>query len=159
MRQLRSVTLSSALSVVLFATTALVAQQPAQKPPPAAPAGRRAGRGEGREAGQHDEVCDIERWNQDRVPTRMALAPQLCCCTGRAKRGTEWHRIDYIKRLAPNFTVIGVDLRGNGESDKPTKVEAYAIDRLMEDLLAVADAAGAQRFHVWGFAYGGMVGR
>ena len=29
----------------------------------------------------------------------------------------------------------------------------------MEDLLAVADAAGAQRFHVWGYAYGGIVGR
>jgi pimeloyl-ACP methyl ester carboxylesterase len=78
---------------------------------------------------------------------------------GAGQSRQEWARTDYVKRLAPNFTVIAVDLRGNGESDKPLKTESYAIDRHVEDLLAVADAAGAQRFHLWGFAYGGIVGR
>src|SRR6266545_2573223 len=85
--------------------------------------------------------------------------PAIMLLHGAGQTRQEWQRTDYVKRLSPQFTVITVDLRGNGESDKPTKVEAYAIDRLTEDLLAVADAAGAQRFHVWGFAYGAVVGR
>ncbi len=85
--------------------------------------------------------------------------PAIMLLHGAGQTRQEWQRTDYVKRLSPQFTVITVDWRGNGESDKPTKVEAYAIDRLTEDLLAVADAAGAQRFHVWGFAYGAVVGR
>lgn len=85
--------------------------------------------------------------------------PALMLLHGAGQTRQEWHRFDHIKRLSPQFTVIAVDLRGNGESDKPTKVESYAVQRLVEDLLAVADGAGAQRFHVWGFAYGGLVGR
>ena len=85
--------------------------------------------------------------------------PALMLLHGAGQSRQEWHRFDHVKRLSPQFTVIAVDLRGNGESDKPTKVESYAIDRLIEDLLAVADGAGAQRFHLWGFAYGGIVGR
>jgi pimeloyl-ACP methyl ester carboxylesterase len=85
--------------------------------------------------------------------------PAIMLLHGAGQTRAEWSRTDYIKRLAPNFTVIAVDLRGRGESDKPTKPEAYALDRFAEDLVAVADAAGAKRFHVWGYAYGGLIGR
>lgn len=85
--------------------------------------------------------------------------PAIMLLHGAGQSRSEWSRTDYVKRLAPTFTVIAVDLRGNGESDKPTRPEAYALDRFAEDLLAVADAAGAKRFHVWGFAYGGVIGR
>jgi pimeloyl-ACP methyl ester carboxylesterase len=85
--------------------------------------------------------------------------PAIMLLHGAGQNRSEWNRTDYIKRLAPTFTVIAVDLRGNGESDKPTTPEAYALERLTEDLLAVADAVGAKQFHVWGFAYGGIIGR
>jgi pimeloyl-ACP methyl ester carboxylesterase len=85
--------------------------------------------------------------------------PAVMLLHGAGQTRQEWQRTDYIKRLAPNFTVISIDLRGSGESDKPATPEAYAIDRVVEDLLAVADAAGAERFHLWGYAYGAVVGR
>lgn len=85
--------------------------------------------------------------------------PAIMLLHGAGQTRAEWSRTDYVKRLAPSFTVIAVDLRGSGESDKPTRTEAYAIERMVEDLLAVADAAKAPRFHVWGFAYGGIIGR
>jgi pimeloyl-ACP methyl ester carboxylesterase len=52
-----------------------------------------------------------------------------------------------------------MDLRGHGESDKPTSVEAYAIDRLTDDIVAVAEAARVARFAVWGYSYGGNIAR
>jgi pimeloyl-ACP methyl ester carboxylesterase len=161
MRQLRSLTLLIALSVVLFATPALVAQQPAQKPPqqpPATPAGQKP------VEVKVEKPVSTTKFVTSKDGTKIAYdtvgaGPAIMLLHGAGQTRAEWQRTDYVKRLAPNFTVISVDLRGNGESDKPTKTEAYALDRLMEDLLGVADAAGAQRFHVWGYAYGGIVGR
>lgn len=70
-----------------------------------------------------------------------------------------WHRAGYVSRLAKEFTVVTIDIRGNGESDKPRDVSAYHFARINEDLLAVADAVKAQRFSLWGFSYGANVGR
>jgi len=55
--------------------------------------------------------------------------------------------------------VLTIDLRGNGESDKPIDADAYAINRLTDDVLGVAKAADAKQFAVWGYSYGANVGR
>ena len=70
-----------------------------------------------------------------------------------------WRDAGYVDRLSREFMVISVDIRGNGDSDKPEPPSAYAIDKLIADLLAVADAAGVSRFHLWGFSYGANIGR
>lgn len=70
-----------------------------------------------------------------------------------------WHKAGYTTRLAAGFTVIAIDLRGNGESGKPDHEGAYAIERLIEDVLAVADACSAEHFALWGFSFGGNIGR
>ncbi len=55
------------------------------------------------------------------------------------------------------FEVIVPDLRGYGRSDKPTDVAAYRMDLLVGDVLAVMDAAGADRAHVVGHDWGAGV--
>jgi pimeloyl-ACP methyl ester carboxylesterase len=55
------------------------------------------------------------------------------------------------------FKVIVPDLRGYGRSDKPTGVEAYTMDLLVGDVLAVMSAAGAERAHVVGHDWGAGV--
>jgi pimeloyl-ACP methyl ester carboxylesterase len=52
-----------------------------------------------------------------------------------------------------------VDLRGHGESDKPTDPACYSTEKQGQDLLAVADACGVDGFSLWGYSYGGNVGR
>nr|MDQ3822476.1 alpha/beta hydrolase [Actinomycetota bacterium] len=59
--------------------------------------------------------------------------------------------------LAHGFRTIGVDLRGHGASDKPHDPAAYLPERLVEDALAVLDAAGAPRADVLGYSLGGGV--
>ena len=85
--------------------------------------------------------------------------PAIMLLHGGGQTRHVWHAAGYVERLTSEFTVITVDFRGNGESDKPVSSDAYAIDRLTDDLLAVADAAGAARFIVWGFSYGANIGR
>jgi 3-oxoadipate enol-lactonase/4-carboxymuconolactone decarboxylase len=54
------------------------------------------------------------------------------------------------------FRVIRYDARGHGASDAPAG--DYSMERLGRDALAIADAAGAKRFHFAGISLGGMVG-
>jgi pimeloyl-ACP methyl ester carboxylesterase len=57
------------------------------------------------------------------------------------------------KQLAPNFTVINYDRRGRGKS---TDTQPYAIEREVEDIEALIDAAGGQAF-VFGSSSGAVL--
>jgi 3-oxoadipate enol-lactonase len=62
--------------------------------------------------------------------------------------------------LAEHFRVIRYDARGHGASTLEASARGvdYTIELLALDALAVADAAGAARFHFAGVSIGGMVG-
>ena len=66
---------------------------------------------------------------------------------------------DHVDDLAQHSTVVTFDHRGHGESDKPDREDAYSLDRLAADTLAVADALGLDRFRLLGHSMGGMVAR
>ena len=85
--------------------------------------------------------------------------PALLLVHGGGQTRRTWDQLKYVDRLAKRFTVIAMDLRGVGDSDKPTKPEFYTLDRVLADFLAVADAAGAKRFHIYGFGHGGTLAR
>ena len=55
------------------------------------------------------------------------------------------------------FKVIVPDLRGYGRSDKPADAAAYRGDFIVGDVLAVMDAAGAERAHVVGHDWGAAI--
>lgn len=59
--------------------------------------------------------------------------------------------------LARDFRVIAPDQRGFALSDKPEGVEAYKTDRIVEDLIALADAMGVDKFTLVGHDWGGAV--
>ena len=85
--------------------------------------------------------------------------PVVILLHGGGQERKSWHRAGYVSRLGKEFTVVTLDIRGNGESGKPVPVAAYAWERISEDILAVADAVKAPRFSLWGFSYGANVGR
>ena len=66
---------------------------------------------------------------------------------------------DHLDALAATHTVVTFDHRGHGESDGPTTLEAYSLERLRADTLLVADACGLDRFRLLGHSMGGMVVR
>ncbi len=68
--------------------------------------------------------------------------------TGRLWR----HQVPAL--AAAGFQVIVPDLRGYGRSDKPAAVEAYAMQALAADVLAVMGDAGVERAHVVGHDWG-----
>jgi pimeloyl-ACP methyl ester carboxylesterase len=59
--------------------------------------------------------------------------------------------------LAADFFVVAPDQRGFGASDKPEGVEQYRTERIVEDLIALADALEIGRFTLVGHDWGGAV--
>jgi pimeloyl-ACP methyl ester carboxylesterase len=90
---------------------------------------------------------------------RNGTGPALVLLHGGGSRRQEWHDAGYVKRLQDDFTVITLDLRGHGESTMPVDPADYTIDKMLGDVLAVADACGIERFSLWGFSFGGKVSR
>jgi pimeloyl-ACP methyl ester carboxylesterase len=68
-----------------------------------------------------------------------------------------WHEAGYVARLRDRFNVIAVDLRGHGESARPSGAEAYGADRMRDDVHAVLDAEGVERTLLWGYSFGAGV--
>ena len=61
------------------------------------------------------------------------------------------------ERLDPAWDLWIPDLRGYGQSSAPAERGAYRLARLREDVLALADATGAERVHVVGHDWGGAI--
>jgi pimeloyl-ACP methyl ester carboxylesterase len=53
--------------------------------------------------------------------------------------------------------LVDADLRGFGESERPERVEDYALTHSVADVLAVLDALGVERAHVVGHDFGAVV--
>ncbi len=85
--------------------------------------------------------------------------PAIMLLHGGGRIRQDWHAAGYIERLSRDSKVITVDLRGHGESDQPTDPAYYTIDKMGQDLIAVADACGVDCFTIWGLSYGGNVSR
>lgn len=85
--------------------------------------------------------------------------PALMLLHGAGKTRRDWHKLGYVARLRDDFTVIAVDIRGTGESDYLVEIDDYAIEKICQDLYAVADACGVAQFAIWGFSFGGNIAR
>src|SRR5258707_13265174 len=59
--------------------------------------------------------------------------------------------------FSERFRCITYDGRGNGKSDRPEDVAAYALDNYVADLLAVMDATNAGKTILVGLSFGGML--
>jgi pimeloyl-ACP methyl ester carboxylesterase len=126
-----------------------------QKPAPSA--GGAAGQATGAVA---EKVPTITTADGTKIAYEVSgTGPALLLLHGGGQSRKSWSERGYVDRLAKKFTVIRLDFRGSGDSGRPDTPAAYALDTVLADILAVADAAGAKRFHVWGFGHGGTVGR
>lgn len=77
---------------------------------------------------------------------------------GSALSRAIWRGFGYTKALRDNYRVVTMDLRGHGRSGKPHAQDAYAMDVLAADALAVLDAAGAPQAHFGGYSVGSRIG-
>jgi pimeloyl-ACP methyl ester carboxylesterase len=80
--------------------------------------------------------------------------PPLVLVMGYRLNSTAWPA-SFIEQLARRFTVITLDNRGTGQSDKP--VEGYAIDNMARDVAGLLDELKISRAHILGYSMGGAI--
>lgn len=59
--------------------------------------------------------------------------------------------------LADRYPLVAFDMRGCGRSHVPGPEFKWSLERMVDDLFAVADAAGLERFHLVGESIGGTI--
>jgi len=79
----------------------------------------------------------------------------IICLHGFPESGASWAHLQ--STLQATHHVLAPDGRGHGRSGCPSNAGEYRIDRLVADVLAVADRVGAERFTLVGHDWGGVV--
>jgi pimeloyl-ACP methyl ester carboxylesterase len=69
---------------------------------------------------------------------------------------SSWHAVTPALRAA-GYRVLAPDQRGYSPGARPLRRRDYALDKLVADVVALADRAGVERFHVVGHDWGGAV--
>ncbi|GGF36971.1 alpha/beta fold hydrolase [Subtercola lobariae] len=69
-----------------------------------------------------------------------------------------WRGLGYVSALRDEYRLLLVDLRGHGLSGKPHSQEAYRMELVVADLLAVYEAARVEQAHYFGYSFGARAG-
>jgi pimeloyl-ACP methyl ester carboxylesterase len=69
-----------------------------------------------------------------------------------------WHELGYVDSLKKDYRLILIDIRGHGGSDKPHDSEAYKLELLVADIVAVMDDLKISKAHYLGYSAGGRIG-
>jgi pimeloyl-ACP methyl ester carboxylesterase len=94
----------------------------------------------------HYQVCDVVApWvaNPQTIVFHHGVAASLDIWAG------------WLPVLASRYRLVRFDMRGYGQSASPPAGFRWSFEQLVDDLLAVADAAGAPQFHLVGESIGG----
>jgi pimeloyl-ACP methyl ester carboxylesterase len=71
----------------------------------------------------------------------------------------EWSQASGLARaLEDDFRLIFADHRGQGRSDKPREMSAYALPLRSADAVAILDTLDIERAHLLGFSWGARLG-
>jgi len=62
----------------------------------------------------------------------------------------------FISRLSENYQIIALDVRGHGNSDKPTESTQYG-KMLEEDVIRLMDHLGLEKAHILGYSMGAFI--
>ena len=82
--------------------------------------------------------------------------PVVIALHGFPQTSASWSRVTPLLVQA-GYRVLAPDQRGYSAAARPQEVGAYAMGSLAADVLALADAAGASRFHLLGHDWGAAV--
>ena len=105
-------------------------------------------------------IWTIQTVQANQLSFRVAMAgsgPELILCLhGFPESAISWRQCGTSLAQA-GYRVWAPDLRGYGGTDKPREIGAYQIERLLDDVSGLLDAAQADRVILMGHDWGGII--
>jgi pimeloyl-ACP methyl ester carboxylesterase len=98
----------------------------------------------------------VRRGDVDLHYTDSGAGPVVLLHTGGCGDGRMWDQAGYTIELA-GYRILNLDHRGHGRSGKPASRSAHRLTEYVEDVIAVLDAARADRASVIGYSAGASV--
>ena len=68
-----------------------------------------------------------------------------------------WVDTGWVEALRPLRRVVALDCRGHGQSDKPHDAEAYAGDKMSQDILNLMNYLGIEKADLFGYSMGAFI--
>ncbi len=62
-----------------------------------------------------------------------------------------------VAEFAPDYRLLVLDNRGHGQSQAPADINAYSVDQMVVETLAVIAMVGFERYHLVGHSMGGAI--
>jgi len=84
--------------------------------------------------------------------------PPLILAHGFMMDTTCWYDFGYVEQFKSRHTLLILDARGHGKSDKPLEADSYNDKTMAYDVLSVMDKEGIFSSHFMGFSMGGRTG-
>lgn len=84
--------------------------------------------------------------------------PAILLAHGMGYNRNIWEETGWVDKLAAHFTVITMDIRGFGESDKSHDSAFYSIGNIINDIHAIIHTCGFEEYHYFGHSYGATIG-
>lgn len=84
--------------------------------------------------------------------------PPLLLFHSSLASGAVWKALGYVGALSDVHQLVLIDARGHGNSEKPTTMDAYAMGRLVGDVIGVLNDCELVRTAYLGYSLGGRVG-
>jgi pimeloyl-ACP methyl ester carboxylesterase len=84
--------------------------------------------------------------------------PPLVLQHGLEGNISSWRLYGYVEELSSDYSLILVDARGHGDSEKPYDPQAYSAELMTGDIVAVLGDLGVEKANYWGYSMGGRIG-
>lgn len=84
--------------------------------------------------------------------------PALLLLHGLGAYKEMWVETGWTEILQKYFTIIAMDIRGNGESDKSYDSNFYTINNIINDINIVISECGFKEYSFFGHSYGATIG-
>lgn len=88
----------------------------------------------------------------------VGSGPPIVLHHGVLFSGKQWVADGFVDDLKGRFSLVLIDARGHGESEKPHGDEHYTGSALANDVIAVIDDLGLISVVFWGYSLGARVG-
>ena len=95
-------------------------------------------------------------WRLDVLDSGPVEGPVIIALHGFPQRASAWAGVTTLLNDG-GYRVLAFDQRGYGRDAQPPDIDSYRLDRLADDVLALADAAALDSFDLLGHDWGGGV--